>query len=366
MTPVSAGLLLIGASALGLGLANSPLAETWQTALDWPILGHGIAHWVNDALMTLFFLLVGCEIKRELVKGQLKSAGDRWLPGFAALGGMVVPALIYLAFNLHDSGHPMGWAVPASTDIAFALGVLALLGKRVPLAATVLLTTIAVLDDMAAVLIIALVYSGGLNMLGLVGMAAVMAGLIGLNRAGVRAIGPYLGLGLLLWLATEYTGVHATLAGVLLAATLPIDAAGRVEKALHPLCAALIVPLFGLVNAGVSLTGMAPAALLHPVSLGIAAGLLVGKQLGVVLGCIAAVKLGLARLPEGLDWPRIVALGQFCGIGFTMSLFVGLLAFGDSADLITAMKIGVLAGSLGSALIGAAMFMRGGQRQTST
>ena len=355
MTPRSAGLLLIGASAAGLALANSPAADGWQTILTLPVLGHGLQHWVNDALMTLFFLLVGCEIKRELMAGNLATAADRWLPGLAAVGGMLVPALVYASINLGAAGRPDGWAIPAATDIAFALGVLALLGPRVPKAAALLLTTIAVLDDMGAVIVIALFYAKGLNLLGLAAMALVMAVLYGLNRRGVTRAAVYLPLGLLLWVATEYAGLHATIAGVLLAITLPLPLAARVEQRLHTLCAAFIVPLFGLVNAGVSLTDLDADALRQPVTLGIALGLVLGKPAGILIGCAIALRLGLARLPAGLDRRTLLGLSCLCGIGFTMSLFIGLLAFPGDAAMVAAMKLGVLLGSLVSALLGVAV-----------
>ena len=356
------GLVLMAAAACALVVANTGLAETYVHALHAPLGPLSVQHWINDGLMAVFFLLVGLEIKREALDGGLRTWPDRALPGIAALGGMAVPALVYLAFNA-GTGTARGWAIPAATDIAFALGVLALLGRRVPVSLKILLSAVAIVDDLGAVVIIALVYTGGLDptMLGLA--ASVLAVLVGLNRAGVAALTPYLLLGLVLWVLVLRSGVHATVAGVLLAMTVPIrpspgrpeDATSplhRLEHAITPFVAFGIVPLFGFANAGVPLLGLSPGALLDPMTLGVAGGLFLGKQVGVFAALRLAVSLGLARRPGGATWRQVYGVAVLCGIGFTMSLFIGALAFTDAAHE-TEVKLGVLAGSLLSGLVGA-------------
>ncbi|TXM98409.1 Na+/H+ antiporter NhaA [Methylobacterium sp. WL122] len=358
------GLVLMAAAACALVVANTGLAETYTHALHAPLGPLSVQHWINDGLMAVFFLLVGLEIKREALDGRLRTWPDRALPGIAAIGGMAVPALVYLAFNA-GTGTARGWAIPAATDIAFALGVLALLGKRVPVSLKILLSAVAIVDDLGAVVIIALVYTGGLDptMLGLA--ALVLAILVGLNRAGVAALTPYLLLGLVLWVLVLRSGVHATVAGVLLAMTIPIrpspgrpeDATSplhRLEHAITPFVAFGIVPLFGFANAGVPLLGLSPGALLDPVTLGVAGGLFVGKQVGVFAALRLAVSLGLAHRPGGATWRQVYGVAVLCGIGFTMSLFIGALAFTDAAHE-TEVKLGVLVGSLLSGLAGAAI-----------
>ena len=358
------GLVLMAAAACALVVANTGLAGTYAQALHAPLGGLSVQHWINDGLMAVFFLLVGLEIKREALDGALRTWPDRALPGIAALGGMAVPALVYLAFNA-GAGTARGWAIPAATDIAFALGVLALLGRRVPVSLKILLSAVAIVDDLGAVLIIALVYSGGLDptMLGLA--ALVLAILVGLNRLGVAALTPYLLLGLVLWVLVLRSGVHATVAGVLLAMTIPIrtspgrpeDATSplhRLEHAITPFVAFGIVPLFGFANAGVPLLGLSPGALLDPVTLGVAGGLFLGKQAGVFAALRLAVASGLAHRPGGATWRQVYGVAVLCGIGFTMSLFIGALAFADAAHE-TEVKLGVLAGSVLSGLVGAAI-----------
>ncbi len=358
------GLVLMAAAACALVVANTGLAGTYAQALHAPLGPLSIQHWINDGLMAVFFLLVGLEIKREALDGALRTWPDRALPGIAALGGMVVPALVYLAFNA-GAGTARGWAIPAATDIAFALGVLALLGRRAPVSLKILLGAVAIVDDLGAVLIIALAYTGGLDptMLGLA--AVVLALLVGLNRSGVVALAPYLLLGLVLWVLVLRSGVHATVAGVLLALTIPIrvspgrpeDATSplhRLEHAITPFVAFGIVPLFGFANAGVPLRGLSPTAFLDPVTLGVAFGLFLGKQAGVFAALRLAVALGLARRPGGASWVQVYGVAVLCGIGFTMSLFIGALAFSDAAHE-TEVKLGVLAGSLLSGLVGAAI-----------
>jgi len=356
----------MGVTVVALAVANSPAAGLYHGALHAGILGLSLLHWINDALMAVFFLLVGLEIKREMLDGQLSTWQRRALPGIAALGGMVVPALIYVAVNRHSPETLRGWAIPAATDIAFALGVLALLGSRVPASLKVLLTALAILDDLGAVIIIALFYSSDLSVPMLAAAAAATALLAGLNRAGVTRLSPYLAVGLALWFFVLRSGVHATIAGVVLAMTIPLDPTpGRpeakdsplhiLEHALHPYVAFLIVPIFGFANAGVSFSGLGLDALLAPVPLGIALGLFVGKQAGVYAFGYAAVRLGLADFPANATRPQCYGVALLCGIGFTMSLFIGALAFPASPELNDATKIGVLAGSVLSALLGYAV-----------
>ena len=362
----SGGLVLMGAAALALVVANSPLSGAYFDALHSHVLGLSVLHWINHALMAVFFLLVGLEIKREMLDGQLSTWPRRALPGIAALGGMIVPAVIYLAFNAGPNGHPRGWAIPSATDIAFALGVLSLLGPRVPISLKVFLTALAILDDLGAVLIIAVFYTSELNLYALGGAIFVLGLLQGLNRAGFTDLKPYLLLGVVLWFLVLMSGVHATLAGVALALTIPLRVTpGRPEDATSPLhilehslqpwVAFLIIPIFGFANAGISFAGMSLSSLQNPVPLGVALGLFVGKQVGVFAFAWAAIKTGLADLPANATWPQLYGVALLCGIGFTISLFIGLLAFPTSADLQDATKLGVLLGSILSGLIGAAL-----------
>ena len=354
------GLALMAASALALIVANSPWAEGYAHALHTPIGPLGLQHWINDGLMAVFFLLVGLEIKREALEGQLRTWTDRILPGAAALGGMVVPALVYVAFNL-GMGTVRGWAIPAATDIAFALGVLALLGRRVPVSLKVFLSAVAIVDDLGAVIVIALFYSGGLDGPMLAAAGGLLAGLVLLNRTGVTRLAPYLILGAVLWVVVLRSGVHATVAGVALALTIPLgrdhgaSPLHRLEHALSPWVAFAIVPVFGFANAGVTLTGLGRDALLEPVTLGVAAGLFVGKQVGVFASLRLLVGLGLAQRPGGSSWGQVYGTAVLCGIGFTMSLFIGALAFPDAGHE-AAVKLGVLVGSLLSGLVGACVF----------
>lgn len=365
------GVLLMIAATLALIIANSPVASLYFSLLDSYVGPLSVLHWINDALMAVFFLLVGLEIKREFVEGQLSSWSRRALPGIAALGGMVAPALIYLALTRGDSVAAGGWAIPTATDIAFALGVLALLGPRVPVSLKIFLTALAIIDDLGAVIIIALFYTKGLSllMLGLAG--ACIVALIALNRMNVTRLSAYLGLGALLWFFVLKSGVHATLAGVALALTIPIgDGSGSdepehsplhtLEHLLHPYVAFLIVPIFGFANAGVSFVGMTPASALAPVPLGIALGLFVGKQIGVFGFSWIAVKAGLGAMPAKTSLMQLYGVALLCGIGFTMSLFIGALAF-DSPELGKATKIGVLLGSVASALAGAVVLRMAGK-----
>jgi Na+:H+ antiporter, NhaA family len=363
----SGGLILMGAAVLALIVANSPLADTYFAVLASYVAGLSVLHWINDALMAVFFLMVGLEIKREVLTGQLSTWPQRVLPGIAALGGMIMPAAVYLVFNWSSAETTQGWAIPAATDIAFSLGVAALLGSRVPLSIKVFLTAVAIFDDLGAVAVIALFYTAELNGAALAA-AAVLVGILAiLNRAGVNRLPPYLIIGLGLWYAVLLSGVHATIAGVLVALTVPLAVAKRtgdspllrLEHGIHPWVAFLIVPIFGFANAGVSFAGFTPSTLLHPVTLGVALGLFVGKQLGVFGVTFGAIRLGLAALPTGASFRQLYGVALLCGIGFTMSLFIGLLAFPDSVPLQDAVKIGVIAGSALSAAVGAAVLALG-------
>ncbi|GEO98440.1 Na+/H+ antiporter NhaA [Methylobacterium haplocladii] len=362
VSEASGGIVLMAAAAAALLIANAPLGDAYARALHAHLGPLSLLHWINDGLMAVFFLLVGLEIKREGLDGRLRTWPDRVLPGVAAAAGMVVPALAYLAFNL-GTGTARGWAIPAATDIAFALGVLALLGPRVPISLKIFLSAVAIVDDLGAVVIIALFYTGSLDATMLAGATAVLVALFVLNRSGVRALWPYLALGLVLWVLVLRSGVHATVAGVLLALFIPIrptpgkpeDAASplhRLEHGLHPWVAFLIVPVFGFANAGVRLVGLPADALVAPVTLGVALGLFVGKQVGVLLSVRLAVALGIAQKPAGANWGQVYGVALLCGIGFTMSLFIGGLAFGDGLYE-TETKLGVLVGSLLSGIAGA-------------
>jgi NhaA family Na+:H+ antiporter len=363
----SAGGLILMASALAaLLIANSPWASAYFSTLHINLAGLSIAHWINDGLMAVFFLLVGLEIKREMLAGQLASWGQRALPGFAALGGMLVPALIYLFVNRSTPETQGGWAIPAATDIAFALGVLSLLGKRVPVSLKIFLSALAILDDLGAVVIIALFYTSGLSTSMLLASAGVVALLIVLNRCGVRRLLPYLVAGALLWFFMLQSGVHATLAGVILALCIPLghrDQPARspllfLEEKLHPWVAFAVVPIFGFANAGVSLAGISPSNLLDPVPMGVALGLLLGKQIGVFGFAAIAIRTGLAKLPEGSRWTQLYGIALLCGIGFTMSLFIGALAFAGSPLLVDEVKVGVLLGSVVAAILGVIVLRR--------
>jgi len=368
------GIILMAAAALALIVANGPLGDAYHHLLHAPIgpvltdkLGPMTAHlWINDGLMAVFFLLVGLEIKREFVDGRLSTWQQRRLPVLAAIAGMAVPAAIYLLAAGRTPGLAAGWAIPAATDIAFAIGVLALLGSRAPTSLKLFLTTVAIVDDMGAVAIIAMAYTASINLVALAAAAAILAGMMLLNRRGVMALTPYMIGAALLWYAVLLSGVHATIAGVLAAFVIPIkrtpgtpDAADsplhRLEHALHPSVAYAIVPLFGFANAGVSLAGMGLAQLFAPLPLGIAAGLFLGKQIGIFGSIWLAVKVGFAGKLRGATWLQIYGVSLMCGIGFTMSLFIGALAFPGDPALVEEAKIGVLLGSFLSAIAGYAV-----------
>ena len=364
------GIILMIVAALAMVVANSPLAESYFHLIHavtgpelTPKLGPMTVHlWINDGLMAIFFLLVGLEIKREFVDGHLATWADRMLPMIAAAAGMALPAMVYLYVAGGEPILQRGWAIPAATDIAFAIGVLALLGSRAPASLKLFLTTVAIVDDLGAVAIIALFYTASLNMVALVSAAAIWLVMLVLGRLGVLRLWPYLILAALLWYATLLSGVHATIAGVLAAFAIPLrrtvgapDAEDsllhRLEHALAKPVAFFIVPLFGFANAGVSLEGVGADALLSPLPLGIALGLFVGKQLGIFGSVWLTVKAGLAQRPRDASWTQVYGVALLCGIGFTMSLFIGDLAFTDPA-LSDAVKIGVLMGSIASAVAG--------------
>jgi NhaA family Na+:H+ antiporter len=365
------GLLLMGAALLAMVAANSGLETVYHDALHAPLgpslaPGHGpmtVHAWINDGLMALFFLLVGLEIKREFLDGELSTWDRRRLPVIAAAVGMIAPALVYLLVVGGDAVLAKGWAIPAATDIAFAIGVLALLGRRAPTSLKLFLTTVAIADDLGAVLIIALAYTQQLNSLALGAAAAILVTLYILGKSGVTRLWVYLLGAALLWFAVLQSGVHATVAGVLAASAVPLvrtpgapdsphSPLHRLEHGLAPWVAFLIVPLFGFANAGVSLEGIGLAGLLAPLPLAIAAGLFVGKQLGIFGAVWLTVRLGLASRPRGASWLQVYAVALLCGIGFTMSLFIGALAFPGRPALVEEAKIGILLGSLLSAVAG--------------
>lgn len=368
------GIILMLSAALAMIIANSPLYDLYHHVLhdiEGPVLtsklGPMTPHlWINDGLMVIFFLFVGLEIKRELVDGRLSTWDKRRLPVIAAAAGMAMPAILYLLETGMDPALINGWAIPAATDIAFAMGVLALLGTRAPTSLKLFLVTVAIVDDMGAVTIIALFYTEGLLPIWLGAAALVMAAMYGLNRLRVLSLTPYLILTVLLWYAILQSGVHATIAGVLAAFMIPIiktpgtpDAHDsplhRLEHAIAPWSSFLIIPVFGFANAGVSLQGLGMDEVFAPVPLGIAAGLFFGKQIGIFGSVWLAVKLGIGSKLRGATWLQIYAVAALCGIGFTMSLFIGALAFPGNALLIDEAKIGVIMGSVASALLGYAI-----------
>jgi NhaA family Na+:H+ antiporter len=369
------GIVLALAALLALAVANSPLAPWYQALLDvrgevaigngWLVVSKPFVLWVNDLLMAVFFFVVGLEIKRELLEGELASIGQAVLPAVAALGGMVVPALLYAAVNHADAAAMRGWAVPMATDIAFALGVLALLGERVAPGLRVFLTAVAIIDDLGAIVVIAIFYTDELSQTMLVAAGVWAVVLLALNRVRVAAIGPYAIVGLAVWVCVLKSGVHATLAGVVTALAVPMrDRAGgsplrRAEHALHPWVAYAILPIFAFANAGVALGGVGLSTLFGGIPLGIALGLVAGKTIGVCGAAAALVSSGRARLPEGADWTSFLGACVLCGIGFTMSLFIGGLAFdGLDARYEVELKLGVLGGSLLAALLGTALLLR--------
>ncbi|MCA0936068.1 Na+/H+ antiporter NhaA [Vibrio alginolyticus] len=354
------GILLVIAAAIAMTIANTPLGDTYQAVLHSYVLGMSVSHWINDGLMAVFFLLIGLEVKRELLEGALKSKETAIFPAIAAVGGMLAPALIYVAFNAGDAEAISGWAIPAATDIAFALGIMALLGKRVPIALKVFLLALAIIDDLGVVVIIALFYTGDLSTTALL-VGFVMTGvLFMLNAKKVTKLTPYMIVGAILWFAVLKSGVHATLAGVVIGFSIPLQGKPgehsplkHMEHALHPYVAFGILPLFAFANAGISLEGVSLSGLTSMLPLGIALGLLVGKPLGIFTFSWAAVKMGVAKLPEGINFKHIFAVSVLCGIGFTMSIFISSLAFADvSPEFDTYARLGILMGSTTAAIIG--------------
>lgn len=378
---MASGIILAVAAVLAMVVANSAAYDWYAHVLHIPLgfaLGGidarlSLLHWINDGLMAVFFLLVGLELKREMLVGELSDIKRIVLPALAAVGGMLVPALIYVGFNQHDASLLRGWAIPSATDIAFALGVIALLGARVPASLKIFLASIAIFDDIGAILIIALFYSAGLSW-GALGVAALaLAMLWGLNRMGVRALWAYLLVGVVLWAAMLQSGIHATIAGVLLALCIPMgnkavqqDVNGasqptldednsplsKLEHALHAPVNFIILPIFAFANAGIALGGSGLSQLTHSVPLGIAAGLVLGKPIGVMLFSWLGVRTGMASLPQRVTWAQVLGVALLCGIGFTMSLFIGGLAFGELGDKAFDERLGIMVGSLVAGTLG--------------
>lgn len=375
VSDAKAGILLIAVAAAAIAVANSSLAADYHGWFHHPLVWTPVpklatAHlWINDGLMALFFFVVGLEVKRELVEGQLSTPAQRRLPVIAAVAGMVVPAAVYLLIAGGEPGLARGWAIPAATDIAFAMGVLGLLGKRVPASLRLFLLTVAIVDDIGAVTVIALFYTVGLKLTWLAAAAAVLAAMLAIGRTGYARPWPYVILAVVLWYCVLHSGIHATIAGVLAAFAVPMRGPGgpadnqtlleRMEHALAPWNAYLVVPLFGFANAGVALTGLGADQLLAPLPLAVAAGLVLGKQFGIFACIYAAHRSGFARRPANASWPEVWGVSVLCGIGFTMSLFIGELAFPGAGDAARMMrddaKIGILGGSLVSAVLGYAI-----------
>jgi len=360
------GLLLALAAFVAMLCANSVLSEPYFAALERSysigageyLLSKTLLHWINDGLMAIFFLLIGLEIKREMVQGELSSVSKAVLPAMAALGGMAAPALIYALFNGANPETIRGWAIPSATDIAFSLGVLSILGSRVPLALKVFLTAVAVFDDLGAIIIIALFYAQELSLLSLTVASVCAAILFAMNRLGVMRLPFYLLIGTVMWLAVLKSGVHATIAGVVLGLMIPLAKEGVsplkiLEHRLHPWVAFMILPVFAFANAGVPLGGVTAQNLFEPVTLGVALGLLLGKPIGIFGSSWLLIRSGFAKLPAGVDWVQLLGISMIAGIGFTMSLFIGGLAFqySDPAYFME-VKIGVIIGSLLSAVAG--------------
>lgn len=366
----ASGILLIVAAVLALVLENSPLSWFYDALLSTPVeirigelhLDKPLLLWINDGLMAVFFMLIGLEVKREFLEGELSGPDQIILPGVGAVGGMLVPAAIYYWLNKGDPLALNGWAIPAATDIAFALGILALVGNRVPISLRVFLMALAIFDDLGAVVIIAIFYTADLSVVSLMIALVAILGLFALNLLKVTRISAYVMVGVILWVAVLKSGVHATLAGVLLGLMIPLkdpknserSPLREVEHGLHQWVALLIVPVFAFANAGVSLSGLTINALIEPIPLGIAAGLFLGKQIGILLFCGVAIVMGFARLPNGASWWGFYATSVLCGIGFTMSLFIASLAFeqGGSDAVIMGDRLGILVGSVLSAVVG--------------
>ena len=363
----ASGIVLLFAAVIALIISNSELSSLYFSTLEKYLfiginnfgLKLSVLHWINDALMAIFFFFVTLEIKREFLQGELSNIKQALLPIIAAVGGMVIPALIYVIINLGDGETLKGWAIPSATDIAFSLGVLSLLGSRVPLSLKVFLTALAIIDDLGAIVIIALFYSGDLSIKYLSLMLLAFIVLLVINKFNIKKFLPYLIVGIFLWDFTHNSGIHATIAGVLLAMTIPhrkkdkdFSLLIKVEHTISPYVAFGIMPIFAFANAGVSLEGLSFSSLLDKVPLGIVLGLFVGKQLGVFVFSYVSIKLKVAQMPSNTSWYNFYGVGVLTGIGFTMSLFVGNLAFADNLQYMDGVKIGVLTGSLLSTLFG--------------
>ncbi len=365
----ASGIILMFAAVLALVCANSPLQNYYALLLDTPVEvrvgGFGIAKplllWINDGLMAIFFLLIGLELKRELIEGELSSWHNVVLPGVGAIGGMALPALVYIYFNRDDSTALAGWAIPAATDIAFALGVLSLLGSRVPASIKIFLTSLAIFDDIGAIVIIAVFYTASISLSALMVVLICVLILVVLNRQGVESKSMYMLIGMVMWVAMLKSGVHATLAGVVLAMFVPLRSGTEghpsplksMEDDLHSAVAFFVLPVFAFANAGIALSGIGLQQVMHSVPLGIALGLFVGKQAGIFGICWLTVRLGLVRLPGGMSWKSLYGTAVLCGIGFTMSLFIGSLAFEGAGDnRLFDERLGILIGSLASGILG--------------
>jgi NhaA family Na+:H+ antiporter len=362
------GPILMLAAAAAMGIANSSLAEDYFHLLHVDVGPMNLLHWINDALMAVFFLLVGCEIKREFVDGEMATWPRRILPGVAAAAGMAAPALVFLGLNLDAPANLKGWAIPTATDIAFALGVMALLGNKVPASLKLLLTAIAVIDDLGAIVVIAAVYTAGVDLTALAAAAGLCGLLAVLNWRRVQVVWPYLLVGAALWVAVHASGIHATLAGVITALALPIKRSPgvpeihdspllRVEHAIAPWVAFAIVPIFGFANAGVDVRGLSVDAAIDPLVMGIAAGLMFGKMIGIFGAIMTLVKLDIVDMPANANGWQIWGLSLLCGIGFTMSLFISALAFGEGSPQEAAAKLGIIAGSVAAALAGVTVLL---------
>ena len=361
------GILLMASALLAMAMANSPLNGFYQGFLDIPvetrfgplIIAKPLSLWINDGLMAVFFFLVGLELKRELVEGELSDPRNIILPGVGAIGGMAFPALVYVYFNYNDPVAIQGWAIPAATDIAFALGVLTLLGSSVPTSIKIFLTSLAIFDDVGAIVIIAVFYTDSISVAGLAVVAACLPILYTLNRKNVIEYSPYMVIGIIMWIAMLKSGVHATLAGVLVAMFIPMRSKKdpscsplqNLENDLHSVVAYFVLPVFAFANAGINLRGLNADQFLHSAPVGIALGLVIGKQLGIFSLCFIAIKSGLTTLPKGMTFTRLYGTAALCGIGFTMSLFIGGLAFSGATPAFDE-RIGIIAGSLVSGVIG--------------
>ena len=361
------GIVLLFAAILAIAMHNSPLGGFYESFLALPVeirvgaldLDKPLILWINDGLMAIFFFLVGLEIKREILEGELTSPAQIALPLVAAVGGMVIPAAIYVFFNLDNPVAMQGWAIPAATDIAFALGILMLLGTRIPIALKIFLTAVAIFDDLGAIVIIAIFFSHEISLLSIIVAGSALIVAIFMNWFGVIRVAAYVCIGVIMWVAVLKSGVHATLAGVIIAMTVPLNAKDEhgesplkhLEHTLHPWIAFVILPVFAFANAGVDFSGMSISSVFEPITLGITAGLFVGKQIGVFGAVVLMVGLGLARLPEGCSWGMMYGAAILCGIGFTMSLFIGGLAFGEGEQL-ASVRLGVIIGSVLAGIAG--------------